>query len=36
MRVQVVVPKLSEDDSESRRLIEEFDKRTQTRPVRNF
>jgi DnaJ-class molecular chaperone len=36
MRVQVVVPKLSEDDSESRRLIEEFGRRTQTRPVRDF
>jgi len=36
MRVQIVVPKLSEDDTESRRLIEEFASRTQTRPVRNF
>ncbi len=36
MRIQVVVPKLSEDDTESRRLIEEFSRRTQNRPVRNF
>jgi molecular chaperone DnaJ len=35
-RVQIVVPKVPEDDAESRRLIEEFGKRTQNRAVRNF
>jgi DnaJ-class molecular chaperone len=36
IRVQIVVPKLSEDDAESRRLVEELAKRTQNGPVRNF
>ncbi len=36
MRVQVVVPKLAEDDAESRRLVEELGQRTQSRPVRSF
>jgi DnaJ-class molecular chaperone len=36
IRVQIIVPKLSDDDVESRRLIEELAKRTQVRPVRNF
>jgi DnaJ-class molecular chaperone len=35
-RVQIVVPKVPEDDAESRRLIEEFGKRTQNVAVRNF
>jgi DnaJ-class molecular chaperone len=34
--VHVVVPKIAADDKESRRLIEELDKRTQSTPVRNF
>jgi DnaJ-class molecular chaperone len=36
MRVQIVVPKLSPDDAESRRLVEELATRTQTLPVRSF
>jgi DnaJ-class molecular chaperone len=35
-RVQIVVPKLSADDAESRRLVEELGKRTQSGSVRNF
>jgi DnaJ-class molecular chaperone len=35
-RVEVVVPKLKADDEESRRLVEELGRRTQSRPVRNF
>jgi DnaJ-class molecular chaperone len=36
MRTQIVVPKLAEDDSESRRLIEELARRTSKGPVRTF
>jgi curved DNA-binding protein len=34
--VQVVVPKIAPDDKETRRLIEELDRRTQGTPVRKF
>jgi DnaJ-class molecular chaperone len=34
--VQVVVPKLAPDDKESRRLVEELDRRTRATPVRDF
>jgi DnaJ-class molecular chaperone len=34
--VQIVVPKVAADDKETRRLIEELDRRTQGTPVRDF
>jgi DnaJ-class molecular chaperone len=36
VQVQIVVPKVAPDDKETRRLIEELDKRTRVGPVRNF
>jgi DnaJ-class molecular chaperone len=35
-RVEIVVPKILPDDVESRRLIEELDRRAQAAPVRDF
>jgi DnaJ-class molecular chaperone len=35
-QVQVIVPKVAPDDKETRRLIEELDKRTRGAPVRTF
>jgi DnaJ-class molecular chaperone len=35
-RVEIVVPKLDPDDSDSRKLLEELERRTQPGPVRSF
>jgi curved DNA-binding protein len=35
-RVEIVAPKVAADDAETRRLIEELDKRTTRGPVRDF
>ena len=35
-RVEIVVPKIANDDEESRRLVEELARRTQSAPVRTF
>jgi curved DNA-binding protein len=36
VRVEIVAPKVAPDDAETRRLIEELDRRTQKGPIRDF